>query len=111
MIKVVRKSECATSAKKLGLCLIKSKDGKFCLYKELQNYNYGEHPLGVKFVFASSRLKVIKAFLADLAKQRELKAQNKLIDEGVTKRAEFLASLKLKPANNEPSLFDDDFVS
>ena len=100
----------AQSAKRLGLLLHKSKDGRFCLYKELQNYNYDEHPLGVKFVFASAKLKVIKAFLADLAKKKELKEQSKLIDKGVERRAEFLASLKLKPANNEPSLFDG-FVS
>ena len=106
----------AQSAKRLGLLLHKSKDGRFCLYKELQNYNYDEHPLGVKFVFASSKLKVIKAFLADLAKKKELKEQSKFIDEGIQRRTELLASLKLnqfkelKVANNEPSLFDD-FVS
>ena len=106
----------AQSAKSLGLLLYKSKDGRFCLYKELQNYHFSEYPLGVKFVFASGKLKVIKAFLAELTQKKERKEQSKFIDEGIQRRAEFLASLKLnqfkglKVANNEPSLFDD-FVS
>ena len=98
------------AAKKLGLLYIKGKRGIHCLCQELQNYNFNEYPLGVKIVFVSSNLKVIKAFLADLAKKKERKEQSKLIDKGIERRAKFLASLKLKPANNEPSLFDD-FVS
>lgn len=99
------------AAQKLGLLYIKERGGRHCLCKELQNYNFDKYPLGIKIIFVSSSLKGIKAFLADLAKKKERKEQNKLIEAGIVKRAEFLANAKLKPANNEPSLFDFDDVS
>ena len=98
-------------AQRLGLLFFKSSaSGVYCLCRELKNYDYTANPLGLKVIFANSRLKVIKGFLNDFAKRKEKDELKTLIKDGVARRAEFLASAKLKPANNEPSLFDG-FVS
>ena len=57
-------------------------------------------------LFFKSRSKAIKGFLAELAKKKERKEWQREIKQGVAKRALHLESAKLKPANNEPSLFD-----
>lgn len=106
-----RATTTSKEAQKLGLLFFKSPaNGTYCLCKELKNYEYSENPLGLRVIYANNRLKAIKGFLADTARKKERKEREAFIKEGVAKRAEFLASAKLKPANNEPSLFDG-FVS
>lgn len=98
-------------AQRLGLLFFKSRsNGTYYLCKELKNYDFKLNPLGLKVVFASAKLKAIKGFLAELAKKKECKEWQRQIKDGVAKRALHLESVKLKPANNEPSLFDG-FVS
>lgn len=106
-----RATTTSKEAQRLGLLFFKSRsNGTYCLCKELKNYDFKLNPLGLKVVFASAKLKAIKGFLADLAKKKECKEWQRQIKDGVAKRALHLESAKLKPANNEPSLFDG-FVS
>lgn len=106
-----RATTTSKEAQKLGLLFFKSPaNGTFCLCKELKNYEYSENPLGLKVIFANRRLKVIKGFLSELAKKQERAELKTLIKDGVQRRAAFFEKAKLKPANNEPSLFDG-FVS
>lgn len=81
-------------AQKLGLCLFKnSKNGTYCLCKELKEFNIADNPLGLRVIFISHRLKAIKGFLKDMRVKKERKATTLFIKEGVEKRAEYLKSL------------------
>lgn len=106
-----RATTTSKEAQRLGLLFFKSRsNGTYCLCRELKNYDYNDNPLGLKLIFANAKLKAVKGFLAELAKKKERKEWQKQIKDGVAKRALHLESVKLKPANNEPSLFDG-FVS
>lgn len=106
-----RATTTSKEAQRLGLLFFKSRsNGTYYLCRELKNYDYNDNPLGLKLIFANAKLKAIKGFLAELAKKQERKEWQRQIKDGVAKRALHLESVKLKPANNEPSLFDG-FVS
>ena len=100
-----RATTTSKEAQRLGLLFFKTKEA-YCLCKELKNYDFNHNPLGLKVIFVNAKLKAIKGFLADLAKKKERKEWQRQIKDGVAKRALRLESVKLKPANNEPSLFD-----
>lgn len=106
-----RATTTSKEAQRLGLLFFKSRsNGTYYLCKELKNYDFNHNPLGLKLIFANAKLKAVKGFLAELAKKKECKEWQRQIKDGVAKRALHLESVKLKPANNEPSLFDG-FVS
>lgn len=106
-----RATTTSKEAQRLGLLFFKSRsNGTYYLCRELKNYDYNDNPLGLKLIFANAKLKAVKGFLAELVKKKERKEWQRQIKDGVAKRALHLESVKLKPANNEPSLFDG-FVS
>ena len=106
-----RATTTSKEAQRLGLLFFKSRsNGTYYLCKELKNYDFNHNPLGLKLIFANTKLKAVKGFLAEPAKKQERKEWQRQIKDGVAKRALHLESVKLKPANNEPSLFDG-FVS
>ena len=106
-----RATTTSKEAQRLGLLFFKSRsNGTYYLCRELKNYDYNDNPLGLKLIFANAKLKAVKGFLASSAKKKERKEWQRQIKDGVAKRALHLESVKLKPANNEPSLFDG-FVS
>lgn len=107
----MKRATTSKEAQRLGLLFFKSRsNGTYYLCRELKNYDYNDNPLGLKLIFANAKLKAVKGFLAEFAKKKERKEWQRQIKDGVAKRALHLESAKLKPANNEPSLFDG-FVS
>lgn len=107
----MKRATTSKEAQRLGLLFFKSRsNGTYYLCRELKNYDFNHNPLGLKVIFVNAKLKAIKGFLADLAKKKERKEWQRQIKDGVAKRALHLESVNLKPANNEPSLFDG-FVS